>query len=102
MPALKTDNRVTTRTEALKFTSKKPLLQLHSYIRNISVLRTSRFPKGHTLLSQKVIAESRTPLWTETEPEERFLVAGKINNLRLAVRELDGLEIPAGQVFSFW
>lgn len=49
-----------------------------------------------------VIAESKTPLWTETEPEERFLVAGKIHNLRLAVRNIDGLEIPAGEVFSFW
>ncbi|MBK9154039.1 MAG: VanW family protein [Chloracidobacterium sp.] len=52
--------------------------------------------------SHAVIATSRTPLWTEIEPEERFLVAGKIHNLRLAARQLDGLEIPAGQVFSFW
>ncbi|MFL6467199.1 MAG: VanW family protein, partial [Pyrinomonadaceae bacterium] len=37
-----------------------------------------------------------------TEPAERFLVAGKINNLRIAVNSLNGIEIPAGEVFSFW
>jgi hypothetical protein len=30
------------------------------------------------------------------------LTAGKIQNLRVAVRAIDGLEIPANQVFSFW
>jgi hypothetical protein len=29
-------------------------------------------------------------------------MAGKIHNLRLAVRRIDGIEIPAGEVFSFW
>ena len=29
-------------------------------------------------------------------------MAGKIHNLRLAIRRIDGLEIPAGGIFSFW
>ena len=48
------------------------------------------------------IAESITPLWTETDARGRFLVAGKIHNLRLAAARLDGVEIPAGEIFSFW
>jgi hypothetical protein len=35
-----------------------------------------------------VISESRTRLWTETDAAERFLVAGKIQNLRLALAAL--------------
>ncbi|HEU0052615.1 MAG TPA: VanW family protein, partial [Longimicrobium sp.] len=42
------------------------------------------------------------PLWTESEPEERALIAGKVHNLRLALRRIDGVEVPAGGVFSFW
>ena len=102
MPAPKIDNRVPSRTEALVFRFKTLLLQFRRSIMNVLISRTSRFPKRKALSSQKVIAESRSPLWTETEPAERFLVAGKINNLRLAVRRLDGVEIPAGEVFSFW
>ena len=54
------------------------------------------------MLTDAVIAESATPLWTETEPEERFLVAGKIHNLRLAIRAINGIEIQARETFSFW
>ena len=31
-----------------------------------------------------------------------MLLAGKVHNLRLAVKKLDGLEISGGEVFSFW
>jgi vancomycin resistance protein YoaR len=45
---------------------------------------------------------SRTRLWIENHPAERRLEAGKVQNLRLAAAALDGLVIPAGEVFSFW
>ena len=61
-----------------------------------------RFPQAKDTPELPAIAESRTALWTETAPEEQFLQAGKIHNLRLAVKALDGLEIPAGSIFSFW
>jgi len=103
MDVPQTDTQPTpTRFEAFVFRSKTLLLQTRRLFVDGLVTRTSRFRKDSSLSSRKIIAESRTPLWTETEPAERFLVAGKINNLRLAVRELDGLEIPAGEVFSFW
>lgn len=47
-------------------------------------------------------AESRTVLFNSNSPAEFALQAGKVQNLRIAARSLDGLVIEAGQVFSFW
>ncbi|QDG49438.1 glycosyltransferase [Persicimonas caeni] len=49
-----------------------------------------------------VVAESISPIWTNEAPGEWELEAGKVENLRQAARLLDGLVIPAGDVFSFW
>ena len=51
---------------------------------------------------QHLIAQSRSPLWTSNLAEERQLQAGKIHNLRVAIRQLNGLHVRPGQVFSFW
>ena len=91
-----------TRAEALVFRAKTFLLQCRRLAKDNLQFRVSRFSKNDGLKIEKVISESRTPLWTESEPQERSLVAGKINNLRIAVRELDGVEVPADRVFSFW
>lgn len=48
------------------------------------------------------VASSRTPLRGVSSEVERGLETGKIQNLRVAARALDGLGIPAGSVFSFW
>ncbi len=62
-----------------------------------------QWPQAHALLDAPVLAEVRTPLWTDGRSEEEFsLVAGKVHNLRLAVRAFDGVEVPAGEVLSFW
>lgn len=45
---------------------------------------------------------SRTPLWNAKSGAEWRLTAGKVQNLRVAARRLNGLVIPAGGVFSFW
>lgn len=103
MSDTKAENRPTpTRLETFVFRFKTLLLQFRRSLTDTFFSRVSRFGKSNSLSTQKVIAESRTPLWTEIEPEERFLVAGKINNLRITARELDGVEIPAGEIFSFW
>jgi len=49
-----------------------------------------------------VAGESRTPLWSDDARAERAFQLGKIQNLRVACRALDGVVIPAGAVFSFW
>ena len=101
--ALKIENKRThTRPQALIFQAKASLLQLKRGTENFVNSDIKRFAKTENLTNQSKIAESKTPLWTETEPQEQFLLAGKVHNLRLAVKRLNGLEIPANQTFSFW
>jgi hypothetical protein len=57
---------------------------------------------GSALREAPVLAEVRTRLRTATDPAERPLEDGKVHNLRVAARALDGLEFPAGGTFSFW
>ena len=49
-----------------------------------------------------LLAEQRSPLWTEAPASEAALVEGKVHNLRLARPSFDGIVVPAGQVLSFW
>lgn len=59
-------------------------------------------PKGIGLRDEAVIAEVSAPLWTQISDAEFPLTAGKVQNLRAACLALDGIEIPAGELFSFW
>ena len=89
------------RTGALVFRAKATVFRLG---RAVSDLRGGprRHPRGAALENAPVLAESETPLWTEDGPGELPLVAGKVHNLRLALRRIHGVEVPAGAVFSFW
>ncbi|MEO5917394.1 MAG: VanW family protein [Luteolibacter sp.] len=49
-----------------------------------------------------VAGEAKALIWTQTSSAEFPLTAGKVQNLRAACRQLDGVEIPAGEIFSFW
>lgn len=57
-----------------------------------------------------IVAESRSSIWGTNVPglitgsidSEQPLIAGKIHNLRVAIRQLNRVEIPARSVFSFW
>jgi hypothetical protein len=49
-----------------------------------------------------IVAISRTPLWSSTDPQESPLIVGKIQNLRVAIQHLNGIEIPQDGIFSFW
>ncbi|HVJ89329.1 MAG TPA: VanW family protein [Labilithrix sp.] len=55
-----------------------------------------------TLDDDVVIGRSRSPLWTTTDPRELALTAGKVENLRVAIRSIHGREVEAGEVWSFW
>lgn len=59
------------------------------------------FAQGQTLAGEPVVSSSRTPLWSSVRAE-RHLEAGKVENLRVARAKLDGIEVPAGEIFSFW
>lgn len=96
------DRRTPSRFESVIFRGKTWLLQLRRAFSDLVSNKSGRYSKRFDLAVDPVISSSKTPLWTESEPEERFLVAGKIQNLRVAISKLDGLEIPAGGTFSFW
>lgn len=59
--------------------------------------------RGNSLKNAPAIAASHTELWNKHDNKHNWiLTAGKIENLRIAVRRINGLEIPANTVFSFW
>jgi hypothetical protein len=100
------DAAVPTRWENLVFVSKTKVLQLIRSWRNIwnPALRkwsaSSEFSSDFNALP--VSAESTSKLWVGATEAEWVLQAGKIHNLRQALRYIDGIEIPAGGMFSFW
>lgn len=91
-----------TRSQVLVFRAKASLLQIKRGFENYFDKNLKKFSVDQNFKEKPSLAESITPLWTEKEPEEQFLQAGKIQNLRQAIRKLNGLRIPANQVFSFW
>lgn len=93
---------IPTLSGALAFRAKAALLRLRRHALNRLVYRDARHPRGLALAGAPVVAESRTSLRTAGSGAEGLLQSGKIHNLRLAVRRLDGVEVPAGAVFSFW
>ena len=96
------ERKVPSRGDTLLFRMKTSLLQGRRLAVDSFTGATRRFGIGNALAEFPVVARSVTPLWSESEPEERVLVAGKIQNLRIAIARLDGVEVPAGEVFSFW
>jgi len=62
-----------------------------------------RWPPGASALAgAPVLVERRSSLWDDGRDDEFLLRAGKVQNLRLAVRAFDGIVLPAGQTLSFW
>ena len=59
--------------------------------------RLATIPAGATLLAQD---ESR--LYSLSDPRERELELGKVQNLRIAAAAIDGLLVETGQTFGFW
>lgn len=88
--------------QTLIFKGKATLLQIKRGAENFLDRKVKIFRFASELKNKPAIAESKTELWTEIAPAERFLLAGKIQNLRVAVAKINGAEIPAGQIFSFW
>jgi hypothetical protein len=68
---------------------------------------TLTFQRKHyqndNLINQSVISFSESELWNPFDtPDNWILTAGKAENLRIAVRKINGIELDANQVFSFW
>jgi hypothetical protein len=96
-----TEAKEPTRVASLVFRSKAGLLMLRRGVENLagSVTRLPQEAQGEYAF---IVAESRTPLWGERGSAELDLQRGKVQNLRCALRRLDGTVIPAGETFSFW
>jgi hypothetical protein len=87
----------------LAFTAKASILRVCRTLREMRGGRPLRHSRAAALRDAPVVAEIRSPLWGGPGgAQETLLTAGKIQNLRLAVRAIDGVEVPAGAVFSFW
>jgi len=64
---------------------------------------TRKFRNYQLLLHEPVIAFSESDLWNPFDNKDNWiLTAGKIENLRIATKKINGLEIKANEVFSFW
>jgi len=94
------------RQQALWFWVRTRLLSLRRWLRNALDPAHRRWPRipveESTLTDAPVIAHISTPLWRDGRSDEFILTAGKVHNLRRARTALDGVEVPAGGVWSFW
>jgi hypothetical protein len=62
-----------------------------------------RHRQSGVLAGAPVIAEWSSDLWRDgSSPRERLLQLGKVQNLRVAARALNGIEVPANATWSFW
>jgi glycosyltransferase involved in cell wall biosynthesis len=86
----------------LIFRAKAIGLQLQRGWKNWRDRDTQKWPQQSERINANICASSRTDLWVGASAAEWILQAGKIHNLRLALREIDGIVVPAGKVFSFW
>lgn len=84
------------------FRLKTFLLTGNRIFRN-SIQPTRKFIDNQKLLDQPVVSFSESDLWNPFDNKDNWiLTAGKIENLRIAAKKLNGLEINANEVFSFW
>lgn len=91
------------RSDMAVFAVKSGLLKLRRLVLNLAT-GVRRWPIRHGSAGPgcEVLAEIATPLYSDDSASERGLQLGKVQNLRVAARALNGLVIPAGGLFSFW
>lgn len=95
---------VPTRASALVFSTKAMMLRARRLMRDLTPgTAPRRHPRSAALSDAPVIAAVTSPLWTAAGGAgDHALNAGKIQNLRAALRGIDGIEVAAGELFSFW
>ncbi len=94
------EDRLPTRWQGLLFEAKACVFRWRRSLLDLSTSVPRQF-QASVLCNAPVLAEFRSPLWPAEEAAEH-LVAGKIHNLRVAARSLDGIEVPPGEILSFW
>jgi len=97
------DRAVPTRVGNWVFETKAALLRLRRVGADLALDAPRRHRRSETLATAPVLVTIRSPLWTSRGgAKDRALNAGKIQNLRAAISGLDGIEVGAGEVLSFW
>jgi hypothetical protein len=86
---------------AIVFSAKSSVHQLKRGMEN-KLNKTPAFRKGRLMENFPVIATSVSELWNNEKETNKLLTVGKVHNLRIAARKLNSIEIPAGEIFSFW
>lgn len=87
--------------DSILFDTKAGLLRARRSLTNA----LDRQVRRHPILpaaAGATIAEVVTTLYTDIDPNERALQLGKVQNLRIGARTLDGAVLDADAVFSFW
>ncbi len=95
------DHAEPTRAQSAAFFAKSRLLIGWRWCRDAR-RPVRRQPKADTLRGCRPAGSAGSALWTQISPAEFPLTAGKVQNLRAACRILDGVEVPAGEIFGFW
>jgi len=79
----------------------KPIVFLRRKVKSIkNILTIKKLEKKSKLPS--VLARHSSPLFRKLGDSDMNLQVGKIKNLEIAIKKLDGLVIPDGAIFSFW
>jgi hypothetical protein len=96
------EEKLPTRLEAAWFQLRASCFRLKRGVVEWNGRAPARLRRAAPRNDARQVAESRTVLFNSASPAEFALQAGKVQNLRVAAAQLNGLVIPAGQVFSFW
>ena len=78
------------------------ILFLKININRIKNLFTLGFPLKKVLYLENVIARHSSPLMRKLGDSDPSLQIGKIQNLKTAIKKLDGVIIEPGKIFSLW
>lgn len=92
-----------TRWSTLVFLAKARVHQLRRGVKNLYE-GIRKHPSGDSMIGLPVVAQWQSDLWSGDghSPAEAELQHGKVQNLRAAAAVLNGVEVPAGMVWSFW
>ncbi|MBS80623.1 MAG: vanw family protein, partial [Variovorax sp.] len=90
------------RIDAIDFWLRSRLLAIAHGLRETWRPSARRWPMADALADAPVLARFSSPLWTDGRDDEFALVAGKVQNLRVARAAFDAIEVPAGELLSFW
>jgi hypothetical protein len=86
-----------------KFRAKAALFITRRGLQNALFNPVPRFKKRPTETDAPIITTSESDLWNADDNAANWiLTAGKVQNLRIAAAKLNGIEVKANEVFSFW